>query len=188
MVFNQLVLRSLNHVIQGETWATERLRQHTGASILLEVGAISIRLVIDEQGFLTSSDASGLPDVTVTIPADAIGHAVFEREKLLSSVKLGGSADVAESFAFVLRNLRWDAEADLAQLVGDIPAHRLSLMGHSVFLGARNSLQRLAENFKEFATEDSSLLAPARDITTFELEVNRIRDDVARLEKRISKL
>jgi ubiquinone biosynthesis protein UbiJ len=129
-----------------------------------------------------------LPDVTVTVPADAVGHAIFEREKLFSAVKLGGAADVAESFAFVLRNLRWDVESDLAQFVGDIPARRLNLLGNSLFLDVRNGFQKLAENFKEYAIEDSLLLAADRNIYDFGLEVNRIRDDVDRLEKRISKL
>lgn len=187
-LLNQLALRSLNHVIQGEAWAQERLRKHAGASILLEAGGISIRLSIDEQGLLTPSDAASLPDVTINLPADALGHALFDREKVFSSVKLGGAADVAETFAFVLRNLRWDAEADMAQFLGDIPARRLNLLGHSLFNGFQGSLQRLAENVKEYAVEDSSLLVPERDISAFGTEVNRIRDDISRLEKRISKL
>lgn len=185
---NQLVLRSLNHVIQGESWAQERLRQHAGATILIEAGAMAIRLSIDNQGLLANSDTSIPPDVTVSVPAAVLGHALFEREKLFSSVKLGGSADVAETFAFVLRNLRWDAEADLAQILGDIPARRLNMFGHLLFSGFLSSMQKLAENVKEYAVEDSPLLVPARDITGFGSEVNRIRDDIARLEKRIFKL
>lgn len=185
---NQLVLSSLNHVIQGENWAQERLRQHAGATVLIEAGAITIRLSIDDRGLLTSSDTSIPPDVTVSLPADALSHAMFDREKLFSSVKLAGSADVAETFAFVFRNLRWDAEADLAQFLGDIPARRLNLLGHSLLNGFQDSIQKFAENLKEYAVEDSSLLVPPRDITIFGSEVNRIRDDIARLEKRISKL
>jgi len=40
----------------------------------------------------------------------------------------------------------------------------------------------------EYATEDSSLLAPGRDIDSFGRAVDTLRDDLARLEQRIKRL
>lgn len=185
---SEFALRSLNHMIRGEAWAQERLRQHSGARIAIEAGPILIRLGIDDQGLFLGTDSTSEPDVTVTLPADALACAMFDREKLFAAAKLGGSADVAESFAFVLRNLRWDVEADLAQLLGDIPARRLNLRGLSVVRGIQNSLRKVAENIKEYAVEDSTMLTSTLETTEFGNEVNRLRDDVARLEKRISRL
>ncbi|MBS1141497.1 MAG: hypothetical protein H6R13_2950 [Proteobacteria bacterium] len=185
---SEIALRSLNHVIQGEDWAKERLCQHAGARISIEAGGLSIRLAIDDQGLFFGTDSTSAPDVTVTLPADALARAMFDRGKLFAAAKLGGSADVAESFAFVLRNLRWDVEADLAQLLGNIPARRLNLLGLSVVHGIQNSLRKVAENIKEYAVEDSTLLTSTLETTEFGNEVNRLRDDVARLEKRISRL
>lgn len=185
---NAFALRSLNHLIQGEAWAQERLRQHAGARIFIEAGAITVRLEIDNQGQFFGIDSASVPDVTVTLPSDSLARALFERDKLFASAKLEGSADVAESFAFVVRNLHWDVEADLAKVLGDIPARRLNLLGLSLFNGFQDGLRNLAENIKEYAVEDSTLLAPPREISSFGAEVNRLRDDIARLEKRILKL
>jgi ubiquinone biosynthesis protein UbiJ len=47
---------------------------------------------------------------------------------------------------------------------------------------------RLGLNAAEFATEESGLVTSARDLTLFGRDVDQLRDDAARLEKRISRL
>lgn len=187
-VITHLVVRALNHLSKGETWATERLRAHAGAQIFIDGGLHAIRLAIDEHGLFLAGSAALSPDVTITLPADIALRLLFERDKLFSSVKLGGSADIAESFAFVLRNLNWDAEGDLASVVGDIAAHRIALIGRSVASGARESIKRATENVVEYVAEESATLTTPAHITEFGQAINHLRDDVARLEKRISRL
>lgn len=183
-----LAVKGLNHLIRSESWAVERLRSHAGARLQVDGGPLSIQLLIDEHGLLDAADTPGTPDVTLTLPADAVASVLFAREKMFAAVKLGGSAEIAESLAFVFRNLKWDAEADLAQVVGDIAAHRLALIGRAVAKGLQDSLRKAAENIREYAVEDSPLLTPERDRHAFAEAVNRLHDDVAQLEKRISRL
>lgn len=115
-------------------------------------------------------------------------YAVLDREKLFASVKLGGSAEIAETLAFVFRHLNWDAEGDLAGIIGDIPAHRLARLGKDALSSVQASTAKMAENFAEYATQDSQYVVPKQQITGFSDEVNRLRDDLARLEKRVSRL
>ena len=183
-----LVVRGLNHLIQNESWASERLRLHAGAKIQVDGGPLHIKLGIDDNGLFHIADAAAIPDVTLTLAADSAVQALFEQDKLFSSVRLGGAVDIAESLAFVFRNLQWDAEADLAQVVGDMAARRLALLGQALAKGLRDGLYKLAENGKEYVVEDSALLTPERDIVAFGDAVNQLRDDVVRLEKRISRL
>ena len=184
----QLPIRGLNHLIQGETWAQERLRQHAGARLLVEAGWIRITLTIDEHGFFMGSDSAAPPDVTLTLPTASAVGALFEREKLFGAVKLGGSAEVAESLAFVFRNLKWDAEGDLAGIVGDIPARRLAMFGQTAIARIQQGIAKATENIAEYAVEDSRLLASDKDLSAFGKEVNSLRDDLACLEMRISRL
>jgi ubiquinone biosynthesis protein UbiJ len=115
-------------------------------------------------------------------------RALVDRSKLFSSVKLGGSVDVAETLAFVFRNLKWDAEADLAAVIGDIPAHRLVKIGQSLAGSLQDAARNTAENIREYAVEESAMLIAPSDIRAFGEAVNRLRDDVARLEKRLAQL
>lgn len=184
----QLVVQGLNHLVRSESWAQERLRQRAGEKLLVEAGWFTLRLTINEQGCFCVSDASAIPDVTLTLPVDAAVSALFDRERLFASVRLDGSAEVVESLAFVFRNLKWDAEADLAAVVGDIPARRLALAGRTLAAGIQESLGKAGTNIAEYAVSDSGLLASEADLQAFGDEVNSLRDNMARLEMRISRL
>jgi ubiquinone biosynthesis protein UbiJ len=187
-VLNSLAIRALNHLIQGESWAQARLIAHSGAQVLIVSGPFVLSLRIDEHGLFHAGDRERQPDVSVTLPSDVAIRLLFDRDSLFSSVKLGGSADIAESLAFVLRNLQWDAEGDLARLVGDIPARRVSRIAQTMAMAIQQAIARVADNCVEYAVDESGLLTPDRDMTEFGRAVNCLRDDVARLEKRISRL
>lgn len=184
----QVVIRILNHLVQSESWAQERLRQHAGAKLLVAAGRLNIGLSIDESGLFRVNDTPAVPDVTLTLPAESAFAALLEREKLFSSVKLDGSVEVAETLAFVFRNLKWDAEGDLAEVVGDIPARRLTKAGKAVLSGVQGSLAKATENITEYVVGDSRFVVSEKDLAAFGKDVNDLRDDLARLEMRVSRL
>ncbi|PKO90644.1 MAG: hypothetical protein CVU16_09990 [Betaproteobacteria bacterium HGW-Betaproteobacteria-10] len=186
--FEPLILPVLNHLIQAETWAGNRLRPFSGSQLLVVAGPVELSFCIDQHGLLTAGNTAQAPDVTLTLPADAATRFLLDRSALFSSVKLAGSADLAEALAFVFRNLRWDIEADMAHFIGDIAARRLTLAAAQLSAHVQDSALRTAQSFAEFATEDSGLLAAARDIQTFGAAVDCLRDATARLEKRIERL
>lgn len=185
----QLGVRGLNHLIGSEPWAQDRLRKHAGAQLLILAGPIfSIRLGVDHAGLFHLATGVNEPDVRLTLPADVPIRAVLDRDNLFSSVKLDGSVDVAESLAFVFRNLEWDIEADLAALIGDIPAHRFVRIGRSLAHSLRQGAGNLLANAREYAVEEADFLPNMNAVAAFGNAVNALRDDVARLEKRLSRL
>ncbi|MBU1362653.1 MAG: hypothetical protein KKE51_02370 [Gammaproteobacteria bacterium] len=187
-VLNPIAIRALNHLIQGESWAQARLIAHSGAQLRIDSGFFVLQLSIDERGLFHVGDKALQADVSISLPSDMPARFLFNRDTLFSSVKLGGSADIAESLAFVLRNLHWDAEADLAQLVGDIPARRIARLGQTLATAIQDAVGRVAENLSEYAVEEAGMLAVSSDVTAFGSAVSCLRDDVGRLEKRISRL
>jgi ubiquinone biosynthesis protein UbiJ len=184
----QVAIRGLNHLVRGESWAQERLRQHAGARLVVEAGWVNLGLAIDDHGFFRECDTATPPDVTVTLPADSAMGALLDRDKLFAAVKLGGSAEVAECLAFVFRNLKWDAEGDLAGIIGDIPARRLAILGQAALSEIKGGLAKATGNITEYVVEDSGMLLSERELAGFGADVNCLSDDVARLEKRISGL
>lgn len=178
----------LNHLLNAEPWARERLRAHSGAHLLIEAGIFKAALCIDELGTLSVANADSQPDVKVLIPAEAIFNGVLDPQRMFSAIKLEGAADVAESFAFVFRNLRWDVESDLAKVVGDIAARRLNLAGQSLAKSLRLAVRNAAGNIGEYAIHDGAMIASKEQLQDFGSSIATLRDDVARLEKRISGL
>ena len=186
--FERLIVPALNHLIQKESWAKERLRPFSGAQLQISAGSIQIQLSINGQGMFALGGNERTVDVVLTLPSDAPSKLLFDRDALFASVNISGSADLAESLAFVFRNLSWDIEEDLASVLGDILARRLALTGGQIGNQLQNGVKRAAENIAEFATEDSRLLAPKREISAFCQSIDQLRDDAARLEKRIKQL
>lgn len=184
----QLGVRGLNHLIRCESWAQERLLKHSGAHLRVDAGVFAVRLGIDQSGLFQLAADERAPDVTLTLPPDFAVRALLDRSKLFSAVKLDGSVDVAESLAFVFRNLRWDAEADLAGVIGDIAAHRLMRIGQSLAGAMSKGLRNTVQNIQEYVVEESGILPSSRELGSFGEAVDRLRDDLASLEKRLAKL
>ena len=181
-------LKLVNHLLAGEDWARERLVPFAGQRACLELGTLKLPLLIDRRGLFVAGDRRAAASVTITLPADAPLRALTDRLSLLSAARLSGSAELAECLGFVLRNLRWDAEADLAPLVGDIAAHRLVAGGRKFVHWHQQQAKNLALNLAEYFTEENPTIARRLDVTDFCAEVGRLSDALARLEARVALL
>lgn len=186
--FERLFPRLLNHLIQNEAWASERLRPFDGKQALIRTGGLDIYLVVDGRGFFAAGSAQQPVAVTVNLPADTPAKLLLDKDAVFQAARLSGSIDFAETLAFVLRNLRWDIEADLAAYVGDIPAYRLEKLRHRLLSLTRESASKATQNVVEYLTEDSNSLPAPREVAAFIREVDVLRDAVARFEKRLAAL
>jgi len=187
-MLEQIVPRTLNHLLRHATWAHERLRGHAGRHCRVETGPLTLDLLIDEHGTFTVAGSPSAPDVTITLPADAPFRLLTDKEAVFAHARLSGSVDLAEDLAFVFRNLSWDVEDDLAQFVGDIAAHRLIRLGRHFGQTARDGFKRAVDNVVDYTTLESGQIIEQGVFTDFSRQVSSLRDDLARLEKRIARL
>jgi ubiquinone biosynthesis accessory factor UbiJ len=185
---HRLVPAALNHLLLAESWAQERLRSHADSHALIQAGPLDLHLLVDSDGLFQAGSAEHSPAVTISLPLDTPIRFLIDRKSVFQAAKLSGSADFAETLAFVFRNLRWDVEADLADYVGDIPARRLEMARYTLSRQGRDSFGRLFNNLAEYASEDSDWIVPRRELEAFGREVDVLRDDLARLEKRLARL
>jgi ubiquinone biosynthesis protein UbiJ len=107
---------------------------------------------------------------------------------VLTQAHISGSAELAEALGFVLRNIRWDIESDLARLVGDIAAHRLVKGGKSLAAWQLGQARNLALNLAEFYTEEDPLIARRSEVSAFCGAVPEVQAELLRLERRIAAL
>jgi ubiquinone biosynthesis accessory factor UbiJ len=178
----------LNHLLERESWARQRLVPYAGQAARIEGGPFTVTLLITDLGAFKPGLEEEAVAVTISLPPDAPFRLLSDPSAIFGAARLSGAANFAETLAFVFRNLRWDYEADLAGIIGDIPARRLAKTLAEGLAWHRSAAQRLGINAAEFATEEAGLVTSARDLAQFARAVDQVRDDLARLEKRISRL
>ncbi|MGE5385093.1 MAG: SCP2 domain-containing protein [Betaproteobacteria bacterium] len=181
-------VRFLNHLLTGERWAQERLKPFAGQQVSLLCGPARFGLMVEGDGSLRPAPANDAAAVQIVLPADAPLRFVTDRASLLSVTRISGNADLAEALAFLFRHLRWDAEADLADAVGDIAARRLAQGARQALAWQRDAAGRLAANFAEYFSEESRVLLPGRDLAAFAASVASLDANLKRLESRLAKI
>lgn len=134
----------LNHVIGREAAATARLAPHAGRAVLVHLRgwpallppAPDLVLSITRAGLLERLDAA--PADALRIELDAANPALLALGSLTGErpqVSVQGDAALAGDISWLMDNLRWDIEDDLAQLVGSMPAHQLARWGRAAAQG-----------------------------------------------------
>lgn len=187
-MLDRAALGFFNHLLSVEDWALSRLKPFAGQHARFDVGPFSFSFAVRSDGSLHGIESLDQPQVTIRLPDDTPLRWLTNRDSIFQAAHISGSADFAEALGFVARNIRWDAEADLARLVGDLPAHRLTLQAQAWAAQTQDTAARLAANLSEYVVDEEALIVRPQPLSSFCSEVDRLRDDVARLEKRLSRL
>lgn len=178
----------LNRFLRQQSWARERLLRHAGRHCVIQATPFQLGLGIQSDGLFSPETPGDTPDVRITLPADAAFRLLGKPESLLAGVRIEGSVDLAEDLGFVLRHLEFDLEGELASVIGDIPAHRLARTGRALKAGVGEAVRRSAENLRDYSVHESRQLVSPPELASFGQAVSSLRDDLARLEKRIARL
>ncbi len=122
---NRLVL-FLNHVIQSEPEAMARLARQKGQRIELVWDRIQLQLTPTPAGLLERGRFEGF-DLRLTVTEESpvsLASALAKGDK--PKVRVEGDVQLAAEINWLIDHVRWDAEEDLARLVGDAMAHTLA--------------------------------------------------------------
>lgn len=179
---------SLNHLLRQAEWARRRLLPHAGQLVELQLPVVTVRLTVGDDGYVAQDGGDRPPELVLTIPAEAALAALSGPDAAMKHVRIGGNAEFGEALGFILRHLEWDAEADLAHLVGDMAAPRLHRAVAGALAWQRDAVQRGADNLRDFLVVERPALVGAPALAEFAAALMVLRDDLARLDKRIARL
>ncbi len=133
---NRLVL-FLNHVLMGEPEATQRLSRQKGQRIELVWQKMQLQLQATPAGLFERGQFESFDlrlTVTEASPLDLLS-ALARGEK--PRVRIEGDVRLAAEVNWLIDNVRWDAEEDLARLIGDAPAHTLAQVGRQALVALK---------------------------------------------------
>lgn len=149
---------------------------------------VTLLFGIGETGEAVVVTSDIAPDVTVRLTPGVMLRLAARDASARNDIAVEGDPQLAVALNHVTRNLRWDVEQDLSRVFGDIAAHRMVETGRKLDHWGRQGADNLARSFAEYWTEERPLIAARADIEQFIREVDTLRDDLARLEKRIERL
>lgn len=184
-MFDALAGAPLNHLLRANTWAREALQPHAGKVACFRCMPFETRLAVLDSGEVAPAASGATPDLTLTLTPGLMLRAAARDDSVWRDVAVDGDTALGNVIHRLWRDLRWDVEEDLSRVFGDIAAHRMAESGRTLQRWARSGGDNLAHSFTEYWTEEQPLIAAKSDVSRFNAGVDRLRDDVARLEKRI---
>lgn len=186
-MIDPLAVAAINRLLRRNSWAPEQLRSFAGKTARFDCAPLKFALTVLENGEVSAARAE-TTDVTIRISPGIALRLLARDDSVWKDIDVTGDAEFAAAVNQVWRNLQWDIEEDLALVFGDIAAHRMAEAGRTLDRWRAQSFDNLARSFAEYWTEEQPLIARARDVEQFNREVDELRDDAARLEKRIEEL
>lgn len=186
-MFKALSTRLLQHLISQNSWANAILQPYAGKSIQITIPPASTILIILENGSLALAGETNIPDASVIIPPSLLLRLLAKDDAAKLQIRVEGDTHLATELAKVFANMRWDYEDDLSQLVGDVPANKIGQVGRESIQAMKDTSVNLAEMLSEYWQEENPLIAKKRHVEAFNTQVDTLRADVERFEKRLAK-
>jgi ubiquinone biosynthesis accessory factor UbiJ len=153
----------INHVLNGESVATQRLQRHAGRSLVMKITGWPSLLPppptlawrVTPAGLLEWCGPDSPSDANLTVQLDAPNPALLLAKMLAGDappVQIEGDAQLAGDVNWLLQNLRWDVAADLERLFGPTLAQPLHKLGAMVAAALRSAVGRASETAKAAQT------------------------------------
>jgi ubiquinone biosynthesis accessory factor UbiJ len=186
----QLACQAVNHLLSLEPNVQAHLSAHAGCTVLLRWEALFMfpageqSLTVNRFLNLQANESTSIsPDVTVTVLTGLLQAPAHER---LRFIRIEGDALLAQDLSLVAKQLRWDAEHDLARVIGGVPAHWVvnnASKAVAVFVQA-------VDAFKQ-ATQNAVLHYPgwvvgSSDMGSHRAELLALKTRIDALEKRLA--
>lgn len=187
-MFKSLATSLLQHLIAQNSWANAMLEPFAGKSVQINIPPASTALVILENGSLAIAGETNIADATVTIPPSLLLRLIAKDEAAKLQINISGDTHLATELAKVFTHIRWDYEDDLSKLVGDAPAYTVGQFARNKAQSAKESSIHLAEMLAEYWQEANPLIAKKHHVEEFNAQVDTLRSDVERFEKRLARL
>ena len=156
------IAAAFNLLTLQQPWAAERLIRHAGKTVRITLGGLAVTMTIDSDGRLAQSDTAVVPDVTLEVIAEKLTlsrlFANPSQADFAELINISGQAALAQVVSDLARDLRPDPEDALANVIGDVAAHKLIGGARDLVKTFSASAQSLTQNMAEYLSEETDTL------------------------------
>jgi ubiquinone biosynthesis accessory factor UbiJ len=182
----------LNRGLPRSPRARQLCRELQGRRVAIEVIGFT-RFIVESTG----ETLSVTRDATVTAEAELAGGPLSLMALVRSNpedvlqrgdVQIRGDAQLAQRFRELAMLLRPDIEEELSQVIGDVPAHQIGRFARAALGWGQKAAQTTVRNVAEYLAHERQHLVPRAEGDQLLKGVDRLREDVDRMEARIGVL
>lgn len=181
-----LVLPIINHLIRQNPEIQAQLAGYNGIVLDLDVAGLKLHGRFDEQGFLVESDKPA--DTLIILHESALKKIVSGEMPGIGDFGIEGDQALGLNLLPVLGSLRYYANDDISRIFGDAAAGSIALRTRKVGETLKHIGQNLMAQVSDYAKEPDAPVVTRAEFDEWAQEVDRLRDDVARLHARLDKL
>lgn len=185
---------AFNRLLSLDPESATQLAAMEGRIVCLHIEGLNIKLyifpAIDDIMILDEFDG----DADTTISGTPVALAKLglandsQSEMFVGDVTITGDLKLGRQFNYLLASLDIDWEEQLSKVVGDMAAHTLSNLSQNIFSWKKRNRNSMKMNMSEYLQEEIHYLPSQSETNEFLSGVDRLRNDVSRLEARLKKL
>ncbi|MCK4834761.1 MAG: SCP2 sterol-binding domain-containing protein [Gammaproteobacteria bacterium] len=171
-----------------------KLAQFDGKVIKLELTGINkvLYMLPNDSGIQVLADYQGVVDTVLKgtpISLFRMGLVSNAASLLLKGeIEISGDTRLGHQFKNVFSQMDIDWSEPLASMVGDGLAYQLHQSGSALSRWGKETIKSVSTSFSEYLQEESRDVVTETELDMFNGEVDRLREDVERLQARIELL
>jgi len=181
----------LNRGLPRSPRAQQLCAELTGRRIAIEAPAMARVLIESTGSSLRVTRGSQPADAEVIggpLSLLALGGRAADTPLSRGEVEVRGDAELAQKFRELARLLAPDPEEELSLVVGDVAAHRIGRLARGALGWSRNAAHTLLRDVGEYFSHERGDLVSREEGEQFLRGVDRVREDVDRLDARLELL
>ncbi len=187
MLFDSII----NKALSLDPELINKLAAYQGRVIEIDIQGYNRKLYLlpHSDGMQVSSDYVGVVDTTLRGTPAALFKMALHKDvaplMLRGEVEISGDLKLGRAFKKTLAEMQIDWEGHTASIVGDVPTHYIKQSLNSIVSWGKRASNSFKDDVSDYLQEESRDVVSAAELEGFYEDVDRLRDDVERLEARI---
>lgn len=185
---------ALNTALRLDPETFKRLDSFSGKVIAIELRGFNLNLYLipGSDGIGLMTQYAGTPDTVLSGTPLALARMALgpnaSQVLFAGEVTIHGDVETGQRFKRLLDDLDIDWEEHLSRITGDITAHKLGDLLRTTIAWSQQAINQLGQNTAEYWQQEARDLPTPQSVNQYMEEIDRLRDDVARLDARITRL
>ncbi len=182
--------KMVNKLLSLDEETLDALATLEGDVVEIDVLNTNVRLFIlpSARGLTLASTYEDKADVSIKgSPAALLGMITAEKVGA-GDVEIIGNVGSAHKLQSILKKMDVDWEEYLSQIIGDIAAHKVGNFLRGMSQLAKASAKTIGLDISEYLRYEKEALLDKSELDEFNHAVDKVRNDVERLQKRMERL